>query len=69
MVPTMRALIAARIDDLPDGIAVGEEMAGGALVQDDDGIALDHIAFFVADERLVFPGEIAAGDGDAHGGE
>src|ERR1700742_4789940 len=62
-------LVTARIDDVSDGVAVGIEMPRGAFIQDDDGIALRHIAFFVADERPVFPGEVAAGDRDAHRSE
>src|ERR1700721_1861302 len=46
--------------------AVGIETAGGTFIQDDDRIALRHIALFIADEWPVFPGEVAAGDRYAH---
>ena len=40
-------VVAARIDDVSDGVAVGIEISGGAFIQDDDGIALRDIAFFI----------------------
>jgi len=61
--------VAACINDVPDGVTVGIQMTRGGFIEDDNWVSLYHIAFCIANERLVFPGEVASLDRNAHCGE